>query len=849
MKHVQIFNVAPCVPNSLRFLETLARNAWWCWNQDALQLLRRIDPALWRDSGQNPLQFLRSVPQPTLEALAQDAGFLNQLARLERHFQESTARDPNPKHGLVAYFSLEFGLNENIRLYSGGLGILAGDHLKAASDVALPLAGVSLFYHQGYFEQRLDRDGWQQEHYPESEIHNLPMRLARDASGEPVHVSITLPEGELHAQVWDLKVGSVSLYLLDTNILKNPPEFREITARLYGGEHTNRLRQELLLAVGGFRALIALGLEPEVCHLNEGHAAFLSVARMEYLVKNKGLTLDEAYEVTSRANVFTTHTPVPAGNETFPVEMIEAHLKALEPSTGIDPWAVIPRGRAPGDEHSPVSMTILGLRFSQFNNGVSALHGEVARRMWAHVWPEHVLEELPVRHVTNGVHAPTWLAPEILALLQQYLGVNWEQLISDPKHLARIDEIPDEELWRAHEICRSRLLRGARESMERQLVLRNASRAELSFARSVLEPEVLTVGFARRAASYKRATLLLRDPERLEAIIHHAQRPVQFIFAGKAHPADNFGKDFIRQVVDFSRRTGLKRRFIFLENYDMRIARYLVQGVDLWLNTPRRRVEASGTSGMKAAMNGVLNASILDGWWCEGYSPDCGFAIGHGEEYEDEEYADQVESAALYTLLEEEIAPLFYNRPNGGDPTGWIAMMKASIKMAVSRFTSRRMVEEYRDRFYTPASKNYRELLAGDAEKAKAVTARRAQLNSLWGNVKVAPPKADRELSTLHAGDSFTVTCQLFPGELSPDDITLEVCTGPADHQRQIISPSFQAMTCDGPSPDRPGWYDYSLTIRCPGSGRFGLSARAVPSDGLWHATSPGFITWADNHF
>ena len=453
---------------------------------------------------------------------------------------------------------------------------------------------------------------------------------------------------------------------MDTNVAKNPPEFREITARLYGGGHENRIRQELLLAVGGFRALIAMGLEPEVCHLNEGHAAFLSLARLEFLTRVKGLDLQTAYEVASRATVFTTHTPVAAGNETFPVDLVEAHFKALQPSTGIDPWYFINYGRAPGDTESPLSMTILGLRFAHFANGVSELHGDVARRMWQHVWPEQVRDELPVRHVTNGVHATTWLAPEVLTLLQQHIGMDWEKRMSEPKMRALIDGIPDEEIWRAHELSRSRLIRSARESMEKQLTLRNASRAELSYARSVLDPEVLTIGFARRAASYKRATLLLRDPDRLEALINHAQRPVQFIYAGKAHPADQHGKDFIRQVVEFSKRPGIRRRFFFLENYDMRIARYLVQGVDIWLNTPRRRVEASGTSGMKAAMNGVLNASILDGWWCEGYAPDCGFAIGRGEEYDDDEYADQVESAALYKLLEDDIAPLFYDRPGGG---------------------------------------------------------------------------------------------------------------------------------------------------------------------------------------
>ena len=844
MKHVQILNVSPCIPASISFLETLARNAWWCWNQDALVLLRRMEPALWRECGLNPLEFLRRIPQPVLEALSQDAGFLSQLQRLETHFRESTAPDPAPKHGQVAYFSLEFGLNENMRLYSGGLGILAGDHLKAASDVALPLAGVGLFYNQGYFEQRLNHEGWQQELYPDSGIQNLPMRRARTPEGALVEVSVAMPEGELFARVWDLSVGGVPLYLLDTNIAKNSEEFRDITSRLYGGGHVNRLRQELLLAVGGFRALTAMGIEPEVCHLNEGHAAFLSLARMEYLTKIKGLDQAAAYEVVSRANVFTTHTPVAAGNETFAIDLVEAHLRALLPTTGIEPWDFIPNGRAPGDVESPLSMTILGLRFSHLSNGVSELHGDVSRRMWSHVWPNHVRDELPIRHVTNGVHAPTWLAPEILSLVQQYLGTGWEKVTGDPKMLARIDEIPDEELWRAHEIGRSRLMRTTRESMERQLTQRNASRAELSRARGILDPEVLTIGFARRAASYKRATLLLRDPARLEALLLHDQRPIQIIFAGKAHPADDHGKDFIRQVVEFSRRANIGRRFCFLENYDMRIARNLVQGVDIWLNTPRRRVEASGTSGMKAAMNGVINASILDGWWCEGYHPDCGFAIGRGEEYEDDEYADQVESAALYRLLEDDITPLFYNRPGGGEPVDWVKMMKASIRMALGFFTSRRMVEEYRDKFYTPASRNYRTLMADAGKEAKALSAARVRLDQVWHGTRITPPAADRDITLLHSGDAFQVTCSVFPAGMNSDEVSVEFCMGPANSQNRIDSPVFHPMELKGPGKD--GWLDYTLTVPCPGSGRFGMTARVLPADAQWRRASPGHLTWAD---
>lgn len=844
MKHFQVINVAPSVPKPIRFLEELARNAWWCWNQDAQELLRRIDPPLWRDCGTNPLEFLRRVSRNTFDALAADDGFITQLGKLEARFRECTAPPQNPPHGLVAYFSLEFGLHESIRLYAGGLGILAGDHLKAASDTRMHLAGVGLYYHEGYFEQKLNHDGWQQEHYPENDVENLPMRRVRDASGELVRISVPFPDGECHARLWVLAAGGIPLYLLDANMAENPPHFRELTARLYGGDHFMRLRQELLLAIGGFRALIASGIEPAVCHMNEGHAAFLSIARVEFLTKQKGLDPATAWEVAARTNVFTTHTPVSAGNETFPVALVEEHLKALEPQTGVPPWRVLELGRAPGDTSSDLSMTILGLRTAHYMNGVSLLHGDVARGMWQHVWPDLLRDELPVRHVTNGVHAPTWLSQDVLGLIQQSMGPDWELGAFSKTELARINDIPGEELWRLHELARNRLVVAAREAVERQFSARNATRAELAATHALLDPAILTIGFARRAASYKRATLLLRDPARLEALVNHKDRPVQFIFAGKAHPADNHGKDFLRQVVEFSRRPAVRSRFLFLENYDMRIARALVQGADIWLNTPRRRMEASGTSGMKAAMNGVPNVSILDGWWCEGYSPECGWAIGNGEEYADDEYGDAIESAALFRILEDDIAPCFYDRRPGCAPADWVAMMKASIRMALGFFTSRRMVLEYQRKFYQPASDSYQSLMANKAARAIALYAQKTRLDSFWDKVRLDTPRAERELTGLHAGDTFPVNCSVFLGELKPAEVAVELCMGPAAPGNQARSPAFAPMSLKSSRPG--GSHEYTILVACPESGRFAFTARAVPVGNDWKASSPGYITWPD---
>jgi starch phosphorylase len=604
-----------------------------------------------------------------------------------------------------------------------------------------------------------------------------------------------------------------------------------------------RLRQELLLGVGGFRALIAAGLEPAVCHMNEGHAAFLSIARVEFLTSRKGLDIEAAIEVAARANVFTTHTPVPAGNETFPTALIEEHVAALEPQTGVPAWRVIEWGRAPGDTTSDLSMTVLGLRMAQRANGVSELHGDVARGMWQHVWPTQLRDELPIRHVTNGVHAPTWLSADVLSMLKQHLGADWESAADDAARLAAIDTIPDEELWRVHELARGRLLVAAREAIGRQSIARNATRAEMSAIRSMLDESALTVGFARRAASYKRATLLLRDPDRLEALLNRTDRPVQFVFAGKAHPADNYGKDFIRQVVEFSRRPGARGRFLFLEDYDMRLARALVQGADIWLNTPVRRMEASGTSGMKAAMNGVPNVSILDGWWCEGYKPECGWAIGSGEEYEDMEYGNAIESAALYRLLEDDIIPAFYDRPGGRAPAGWLAMMKASIRMALGFFTSRRMVLEYRRKFYGPASETYSRLMEKKAAAARALVIQKQRLDAEWGSVRVGTPRSGRDLKGLHAGDTFDLVTNVHLGGILPAEVRVELCMGHAVSGNQAEHPVFTPMTLLAARPD--GSHDYAATVTCSESGRFAFTVRAVPAGSDWKAASPGYVTWA----
>jgi len=549
----------------------------------------------------------------------------------------------------------------------------------------------------------------------------------------------------------------------------------------------------------------------------------------------------------ARSNVFTTHTPVPAGNETFPEPLLRKYLKALEPEVGLKTDDIIAwtRPDAAGKDHEPC-MTVLGLRTAAFSNGVSKLHGEVARRMWAHLWPERPLAEVPISHITNGVHVPSWLSPELVSLLDHYIGPGWRRHPSDPGMLNRIDQIPDEEFWHAHETGRLRLIRTIRHHAARQFRVRNATERELDAARTMFDPETLTIGFARRFATYKRATLLLEDVERLVALLSNRERPVQIVFAGKAHPADNYGKDFIRQIVQFARRDDVGHQVVFLENYDMHLGRRMVQGVDVWLNNPRRPQEASGTSGMKAALNGALNLSVLDGWWCEGYSPDCGWAIGDGEEYEDHRYQDAVEAQALYNVLEGRVIPCFYDRAGGDIPTQWVQNMKAAMKMAIGYFTSHRMLGEYRQEFYEPAHAGFATLMANNGAAAREHVKQLKRLQAEWHAVKLPFPVSDREVASLRIGDQLTLTCEVELGKLKPDDVDVQVCYGRVDHQNQIAEHHVASMTVDA---ERGGGvFRFTHTITCNRSGRFGFTARAVPRGDDWTTEMPGFITWAESN-
>jgi len=850
MDHLQTFQVVPNIPEQLSFLEVLSRNLWWSWKQDAVQLFRRINPRLWEESERNPIVFLTRISQTHLEELAKDDSFLAHQKRVKEHFEKrvSNAVDWSDylsgKQGVIAYFSMEFGIHESLPLFAGGLGILAGDHLKASSSMALPMVGVGLLYRQGYFRQFLDQDGWQREEYPEINLYNLPVERAKDRSGNEIHISVTGPDGEIHAVVWMIRVGCIPLYLLDTNLVENSHKIRDITSRLYAGDPAMRLAQEMLLGIGGMRALAALGINTEMCHMNEGHSTFSSLERLVQIMLKYNVDLKTALEIIPRTNIFTTHTPVCAGYDRFPAELVRPYLRPLQERLGAEEDEILSWGQPPmePDPNGYLSMFVLGLRMAKYCNGVSRLHGKVARKMWSHVWPRRSEDETPISHITNGVHFQSFLSNEHTMLFERYLGPDWFMISRMQDNIKRIDEMYDEELWRAHEMNRSRLIGTCRKLMAEQYGRRNAPKSIMEEVESVLDHDVLTIAFARRFTAYKRANLLLKDPERFEAILNSKTHPVQFIFAGKAHPKDHEGKELIKRLIEFSRRSNIRHKVIFLENYNMYIARHLVQGADVWLNTPRRPFEACGTSGMKAAINGVLNVSILDGWWDEAYKKDRGWCIGKGEDYADKDYQDSVESQALYNILENNVLPCFYERKRGSCPVRWVSMMKESMKMAMAGFCNLRMVSKYNESFYIPAKKRLKSLLEDDAREAKNLAAQRERLSLNWDSIRIESPVRDGD-GPFRAGESFRANAIVHLGKLDPEEVEVQLVYGKLKAIDKLAESHNSLMTIQEERGN--GTYLYTCTIICKASGRYGFTARVIPGGDERIKFTPGLISWA----
>ena len=853
---IRTIRVLPSLPAPLAPMLDLAHNLWWTWQPVVASLFQQLDPELWETTGHNPVKLLGSIAQDTLNRAAADPAFVHAVERAAAELNLHISRTAwfHDRHGelpcqecacpVIAYFSAEFGLTESFQIYSGGLGCLAGDHLKSASELGVPLIAVGLLYRQGYFHQYLNTDGWQQETYPDIDLPNQPARRIIDPeTGRQRVVWIDLPGRRLAVGAWECKVGRVTLYLLDTNLEENNREDRDITRRLYGGDVERRIQQELVLGVAGVRFLDAVGVHPAVYHMNEGHSAFLALEHIRLLRDKTDLTFPEALQATAAAHLFTTHTPVPAGIDRFAPDLVERYLSPMCHGLGVSMHDLLALGREnPADDREFFSMAVLALKTSNRCNGVSRLHGEVSRNMWTRLWPGLPIEETPIGHVTNGVHTRSWVAPGLKDLFDRYLGWAWQRDPADHAVWADAETIPDEELWRVHNDERADLIAWTRRRIRTQLGRRGLGRDEIEHAAAALDPNILTVGFARRFATYKRATLLLSDPERLTALLGDRERPIQILIAGKSHPADGPGKEMIREVAKFAERAGRSARVVFLEDYDIEVGRRLVSGCDIWLNTPRRGLEASGTSGMKAGMNGVINVSILDGWWDEGYEREIGFAIGRGESYEDPETQDKVEGRAIYDLFERHIIPEFYQRDPSGLPRAWIARMKRSIMSVAPFFNTNRMVAEYAERWYIPAATAHARLAEDNHAGARALTSQLERYRAHWREIAVESVTASVG-SSLGIGKIAPVRAVVRLGTLNPDEVAVQLYAGLVHGPSEISDARISDLAHTASLGD--GRHEFAGELLADRSGRMGFTIRVQPRhDLLDHPCIPGLITW-----
>ena len=835
IKPIRILDVKPRIPERLQPLYELGNNLYFAWHHDADELFQRIDPDRWRETKRNPIAFLGGLKQSELTGLIEDEGFLSHMDRVKIEFDRYMSEKPDKKifgekspPFLAAYFTAECGVADCLPIYSGGLGILSGDHLKSSSDLNLPLVGISLAYQEGYFMQSLTHDGWQMETYPVNQFTAMPMERVLDDSGNTVRVSVDLKGETVHIEAWKVHVGRIDLYLLDTNLKENSERGRNITSRLYGGDREMRISQEIVLGIGGVKLLKAVGLEPAVYHMNEGHSAFAVFERIRELREDQGLNFNEALEFVRGTSVFTTHTPVPAGNDSFHPDLVRQYLGFFTQPLGIGMEVLLGFGRQnPRDRGEEFCMTVLALRLSNWHNGVSRLHSRVSRKMWRGIWPKTPEVDLPITYITNGVHIPSWISKGMGENYVRYLGPSW---IEDPENVSvweNVARIPNSELWRTHERARERLISFTRSRLREQLANRGASNQDMTVADEVLDSESLTIGFARRFAPYKRADLILRDLPRFEKLLLNKDFPVQIIFAGKAHPQDQMGKDLIKKLVQISGRDSLRRHMVFLEDYDMDVARHMVQGVDVWLNTPRRPLEACGTSGMKAVANGALHLSVLDGWWDEGYDADIGWAFGAVESLDDHDFQDQIDSSVLFDILEKDVVPLFYDRSSDGLPRGWLAMMKASLHKLCPMFTSHRMVMEYWKKFYVPSAERQFHLKKNSWEGIKKLGSWRDKIMFNWDTISIKDIRFD-DMSEIEIGASYHAEVDLFIGEMAPEDIMVEAYCGSLDSSNNIQH-SF-AIPMNPASNRGNGVSTYLCDIRFEETGHYGLNVRITPN-------------------
>ena len=835
MKALRRFTVRLALPTPLEPLAELVLNLRWSWHHPSLDLFKSIDPATWEQVGHDPVRLLGEVSPERLAELASDASFLDRLGSVHRDL-ETYLSTPKWYQSIedvpasIAYFSPEFGITEVLPQYSGGLGILAGDHLKAASDLGVPILAVGLLYRAGYFKQSLNAEGWQQERYPPLDPHGLPLTLLRNADGSPVEISVPLSEGRvLFAQLWKAQVGRVPLLLLDSDVEANGPEERQITDRLYGGATEHRLAQELLLGIGGVRAIRAYTAltgdpAPAVFHTNEGHAGFLGIERIRELVA-EGLSYDEALEAVRAGTVFTTHTPVPAGIDRFPRELITG-VFAGDALSGVPLDRVLELGAE--EDPAVFNMAHMGLRLAQRRNGVAQLHGTVSRGMFNDLWPGFDAAEVPISSVTNGVHAPTWVSREVFELAEREIGT---EITTSASGWEGISAVAAGSIWGTRRLMRERLVTEVRKRLHDSWIQRGATEAELGWTSSVFDADVLTIGFARRVPSYKRLTLMMRDPERLKAILLHPTQPVQLVIAGKAHPADDGGKELVQEIVRFADQEDVRHRIVFLPDYDIGMARYLYGGCDVWLNNPLRPLEACGTSGMKSALNGGLNLSILDGWWDEMYDGENGWAIPTADGVTDPDRRDDLEAAAFYDLVEKQVRIRFYDVDGDGVPQRWVGMVRHTLQTLGPKVLASRMVRDYVHQLYTPASRSAAGLAAKDFAAARELAGWRSTVTDNWPLVRVAHVESDSVGDAPEVGSALAVRASVDLGKLSPEDVVVQAVYGRVDEHDVLHRPVYIPLALAGQGDD--GLLRFEGEVPLARAGSYGYTVRVLPHTSL----------------
>lgn len=836
-----VFNritVNPQLPKRINKLSTIANNLWWSWNTEFLRLFQRIDMDLWEQSEKNPVKFLKHVSQEKLENVAKDIIFLKEYDKIVEDFEGYmnskntwfSKNYPEEKEDLIAYFSAEYGLDQTIPIYSGGLGILSGDHLKSASDLGIPLVAVGLLYKNGYFNQKIDGEGQQQTEYHEIDLYDLPIHPVKDDMGEDLIIYVKFPKRRLYLKVWSINVGRIKLYLLDSDIEKNNPEDRDVTLKLYGGDQEMRIRQEIVLGQAGVELLTKyLKLNPTVYHMNEGHSAFLTLEIMKNIIAEKKVSFEVAKEIASSKTVFTTHTPVPAGNDIFPLDLVEKYFKDFWSRLGLSREEFLKLGMKPSTElDKGFNMGILALKIAGKKNGVSKLHGAVSRELFGEVWPEIASNESPIGYVTNGIHTCSWLAPKMKELFNKYLIPYWQDSMYQDQVWEKIKNVPNDKIWTIHNERKQKLLKLVKENTTERLRRSGYSYEAINEITSKINPNALTIGFARRFATYKRATLIFKDIERITQILNNSDRPVQLIFAGKAHPADKEGQDLIKYIHQVSMMPQFKGKIFLLENYNIAMSRYLISGVDVWLNNPRRPMEASGTSGQKASVNGVINFSVLDGWWAEGYTQTNGWTIGSNNEYESYEAQDQADSQSLYRTLEEKIIPTYYERNRNNLPEKWIEIMKNSIITTGGKYSTSRMLVDYTNQYYMPLAKLTKKYYE-DIDNVASYNSWKNDLYTNWKDIKITQVN-NLDNITIDAGNKIEVACEVELPNIDINNINVEVYYGKILENGVVENVSIIPMELTESNEDERKYY-YATKIELTTGGNYGYTFRVMPKN------------------